>query len=82
LLDLVVHAFNEGATPETIVQSYSTLHLADVYAVIAYYLRYQAEVDEYLRDRQRQGEEVRRKIEARPGDLNGILVSPCRVCSS
>ena len=25
LLDLIVHAFDDGATPETIVQMYSTL---------------------------------------------------------
>ena len=38
LFDLVVYAFNNGRTPEEIVQSYDTLQLEDVYAVIAYYL--------------------------------------------
>ncbi len=37
LLELVIRAFEDGATPETIVQRYSSLSLADVYAVIAYY---------------------------------------------
>ena len=36
------------ATPETIVQRYSTLALADVYAVVTYYLRHRSEVEEYL----------------------------------
>jgi uncharacterized protein (DUF433 family) len=48
LLDLVVHAFDEGATPETIVQMYPTLQLPDVYAVITYYLRHRDEVKAYL----------------------------------
>ena len=38
LLEVVVDAFRSGATPETIVQSYDTLRLADVYAVLAYCL--------------------------------------------
>jgi uncharacterized protein (DUF433 family) len=72
LLDLVVNAFEDGATPETIVQQYDTLRLADVYAVIAYYLRRRGEVDEYLRRRERQAAEVRRRIEATQGDLGDI----------
>jgi len=36
LLELVIRAFQDGATPETIVQRYSTLARADVYAVITY----------------------------------------------
>ena len=35
LLEMVVRAFQDGATPETIVQRYSTLALPDVYAVLA-----------------------------------------------
>ena len=48
LLDLVIHAFNAGRTPEEIVQSYDTLHLDELYAVLAYYLSHRAEVDAYL----------------------------------
>jgi uncharacterized protein (DUF433 family) len=72
LLDLVVDAFNEGESPESIVQSYTTLQLADVYAVLAYYLRHRAEVDEYLRWREQKGEEIQRQIQARQGDMSGI----------
>jgi uncharacterized protein (DUF433 family) len=53
LLELVVRAFQDGATPETIVQRYATLALADVYAVIAYYLRHRTEIEEYLAPRER-----------------------------
>jgi uncharacterized protein (DUF433 family) len=64
-LDTVVAAFHEGATAEEITQQYPTLPLADVYSVIGYYLRHQADVDAYLRDRRNRAVEVRRENEAR-----------------
>jgi len=72
LLDMVVHAFDEGATPESVVQRYPTLPLADVYAVMAYCLRHRPEVDAYLQRQEECAGEVRRKIEARQGDMSGI----------
>lgn len=72
LLELVVRAFQDGATPETIVQRYSTLTLRDVYAVIAYYLGHQQEVGEYLARREQAAEESRRRIESQQGDLSAI----------
>jgi hypothetical protein len=33
LLELVIHDFQRGETPESIVESYTTLSLPDVYAV-------------------------------------------------
>lgn len=72
LLELVIRAFQDGATPETIVQRYSTLSLPDVYAVIAYYLRHRAEVEEYLSRREQKAEEVRRRLESQQGDLSEI----------
>src|SRR5437764_8106812 len=57
LLELVIRAFQEGATPEAIVQRYSTLALPDVYAVIAYYLRHRSEIEAYLAERERKAEE-------------------------
>ncbi len=64
LLELVIRAFDEGKTPEAIVQSYDTLRLADVYSVIGYYLAQPAPIDEYLREREKAAESTRRKIEA------------------
>ena len=72
LLEIVVRAFQDGATPETIVQRYSTLALPDVYAVLAYYLRHPSEVEEYLARREQQAEEVQQRIESQQGDLKGI----------
>ncbi len=64
-LDTVIQSFQEGAAPETIIRQYDTLKLPDVYAVLAYYLRHQAEVDEYLRTQEQEAEELRRQWEAR-----------------
>ncbi len=72
LLELVIRAFQDGATPETIVQRYSTLALPDVYAVIAYYLRHRSEVEGYLARREQEAEEVRKRLERQQGDLSEI----------
>jgi uncharacterized protein (DUF433 family) len=64
-LDTVISAFQEGATPETIVQQYPSLDLADVYTVIGYYLRRPVEISTYLRRRDSQAEATRAENEAR-----------------
>jgi len=63
-LDTLIGAFHRGATPEEIAQDYSTLKLADVYATIAYYLQNRLEVDAYLREQQRRGQEIQQRMEA------------------
>ena len=50
-LDLVVRAFNRGATAEEIVQKYDTLRLPDVYQVIGYYLKHADELADYFETR-------------------------------
>lgn len=50
-LETVVRAFHLGATPEEIVQDYPSLTLAQVYAVLAYYLWHRETVDAYVATR-------------------------------
>ncbi len=64
-LETIVAAFFEGETAEEIAQQYPSLYLADVYAVIGYYLRRRSEVETYLRQRQHQAEKVRKGNERR-----------------
>jgi uncharacterized protein (DUF433 family) len=64
-LDTIVAAFHEGATAEEIVQQYPSVQLADIYAVIGYYLRHRPEVEAYLRERRQHSETVRQENEAR-----------------
>jgi len=42
LFELVIRAVQRGACPEEIVRMYDTLDVADVYLVIAYYLKNRA----------------------------------------
>ncbi|MCY3989662.1 MAG: DUF433 domain-containing protein [Caldilineaceae bacterium] len=69
LLELVFHAFEEGATPEAIVLRYPAATLAEIYGVLAYYLRHQEEINDYLVEREKKAEEVRNRIESRQQDL-------------
>ena len=64
-LDTVVAVFEQGTTPEEIVYRYPSLKLADVYAIIAFYLNHQPEVEAYLQQRQQQAQEVRQINEAK-----------------
>jgi uncharacterized protein (DUF433 family) len=64
-LDSVITAFRFGATPEETVFQYPTLDLADVYAIIAYYLRAKDTVDTYLAEHEARRAEVRRENEQR-----------------
>jgi uncharacterized protein (DUF433 family) len=72
LLELVIRAFQEGATAEAIVQRYPTTTLSDIYAVIAYYLRHSESVNFYLSEREQQAVTVRQQIESRQGNLSEI----------
>lgn len=64
-LDTVVEAFLEGLTAEEIAQQYPVLDLADVYAVISYFLRHRSSVESYLEERKQQAAELRARFEAR-----------------
>jgi uncharacterized protein (DUF433 family) len=71
-LDVVVQAFQEGATAEEIAQQYPSVPLADVYQLIAYYLRHTSEIDEYLATRNRVAEQVREAVEQRWPSVTGV----------
>ena len=70
-LDTIVAAFSQGATAEEITHQYPSLHLADVYAVIAYYLRRREAVESYLLHRQKEADNTRKQNESR-FDPNGV----------
>jgi len=62
-IDRVVYAYLQGQTAEQFCQDFPSVRLADVHAVIAYYLQNRETVDRYLRLREREAEELRHKIE-------------------
>ena len=57
-LDSVVIPFQEGASPEKIVQSFSTLKLSQVYGAIAYYLENEQAINEYVAEGEREFERL------------------------
>src|SRR5438552_4789370 len=63
-LDVLIEQYENGMTPEDMVRAYDTLALADVHAVIAYYLRHKGEVQSYLKCRQEEAKTLQAKIEA------------------
>ena len=64
-LDALVAAFRQGATAETIADQYPSLQLGDVYTVLGYYPRHQAEVNAYLDKRRQLAAQVRQENETR-----------------
>ncbi len=60
-LDSVVYAFREGSSPETILEDFDGLTLADSYGAIAYYLDHQPDIDSYLTARKAQWNELERR---------------------
>ena len=59
-LDAIVAAFGQRATAEEITHQYPSLHLADVYAVITYYLRRREAAESYLQHRQKGADSIRK----------------------
>jgi uncharacterized protein (DUF433 family) len=58
-LETVIWTYDEGASAEEIVMRYDALSLADVYAVIAYYLKHRDAVETYLDGVKAESEQVR-----------------------
>ena len=66
-LDSVVFAFLEGLSPESIVDSFETLTLEQVFGALAYYLKHRTEVDAYLQQSEADFDEVCHRLrEAHP----------------
>src|SRR5215470_12475817 len=51
-LDSVVYAFERGNSPEAIQESFPVLKPAQIYGAIAFYLDHQAEVRQYLEEKE------------------------------
>lgn len=62
----LLHSYNEGYSPEMLLNEYPTLPLALIHKVIGFYLENQSEVDVYLAEFQRTLERHRAKIPSGP----------------
>lgn len=63
-LDTIIARYQQGDTPEAIHEGFPTISVSDIYAVIAYYLAHQTELDAYLARRDAAGKQLRGEIEA------------------
>src|SRR5690242_10233836 len=72
VLDLVVDAYLDGASPEAIAEMYPTLDLADTYGAIGFYLRHREEVDAYVAERAKRADQFRQRIENSQSKVNEI----------
>jgi uncharacterized protein (DUF433 family) len=64
-LESVITLFKQGATAEEIAEQSSVLDLADVYAVIAYYLPHEQEIETYLLQQEQRSHSVRQENDRR-----------------
>lgn len=64
-LDTVISAWKQGDSPEQIAENFDALDLADVYAVISYFLNHRSEVERYLEQNRQAAERWRAENEVR-----------------
>jgi len=83
-LESVVYQYQQGNTAEAILESFPSVKLADIHAVISYYLNHRDQVNECLHDQQKRARTVREDIEsdpiykARVGELRARIRSRSR----
>ena len=68
-LDSIVQAYWQGRQPEAIAADFPSVRLEQVHGAIAFYLRNQTEIDEYLVAQDARWEELRRESESKAGPL-------------
>ena len=76
-LETVIAAFQDGATPEEIVQQYPSIPLGDLYQVVGYYLSNREEIERYLDARLDQAQQTKQRNEGRwmPDGIRARLLS-------
>ncbi len=60
----IVGRYRAGDTPQVIHDGFPTVSLADIYAVIAYYLAHQDAIDAYIQQIEAEAEKQRQEHEA------------------
>src|SRR5215212_8316454 len=66
LIDMIINAHKRGDCPEEIFDAFPSKEytIADIYLIIAYYLRNKAKIDKYLAKREKEAEKFWRTIES------------------
>ena len=76
-LEVIVGEFNQGSSAEEIALAYPSLSLANVYAVVAYYLRHKESVDTYVakQDERAAAARAQRGVDETPQTLREKLLA-------
>lgn len=64
-LDTIIGFYNQGMSAEELTHAFPSVPLADAHAVIAFYLRRRAKIDDYLSKRNEEAEQKRREFESK-----------------
>jgi uncharacterized protein (DUF433 family) len=72
-LDSIVHSFLDGASPESILQSFPSLSLEQIYGTITFYLAHREEVEAYLDETAKLWESARQHQDAASAQLQERL---------
>jgi uncharacterized protein (DUF433 family) len=68
-LDSIAYEFRNGASPESIAQSFPVLRLEEVYGAITFYLANQGEIEEYLKEGEKEYAKLAEEARARDPQL-------------
>lgn len=68
-LDTIVGAYKRGDSPDEILDGFPSLGLADIHAVIAYYLRHREMVDAYIAENHQRAQVALREYESKFGRM-------------
>lgn len=63
-LDTLIGYYHQGESAEDLHESFPTVPLGDIHAVISFYLAHRDELDAYLKRRDEEAERIRQEIEA------------------
>ena len=74
LLDIVIGAHQRGDCPEEIFEAFPSNEytVADIYAVLAYYLSHKDKMDNHLAKRKNKAEAIWKKIESDPKHIGRV----------
>jgi uncharacterized protein (DUF433 family) len=64
-LHTIIKSYQLGESPEIIYEGFPTIPLADIYAIIAYYLANRQLIDAYIQQVDEEAEHLRQEWEAR-----------------
>lgn len=67
-LETIIDSYRLGQRPEEIQAGFPSIHLADIYAIIAYYLKNREAVDWYLAQQEADSQRILAELAKIPGN--------------